>query len=437
MMMKKILVSIISLACLACSCTPVVGDLFEDSSAKRIEAEIERIKEILPDAPNGWLMEYFPEMSQSYGGYNLFLSFSPEMEVTAMSEATGKGKTATSSFSIKQSAGPVLSFDTYNEVLHYFSDPDDPAGIGGPGYGLEGDFEFLVLSATAEEVVLKGRKTGSVAVMTPFSPSMEWSDYLDDINKKRKELSDYYRLKYTNEDDETFELRLNRRYLEVYKYDDEGARYSEYYPFIVTLTGCRFYSPVVLGNEEIEGLILVPEMGEDGAFVPTNEASGIFVPSYPNLNELLITKNWFMARSGLSPYGQKLWDKAKEKLDAAGDKIIYCYLGMATNIQGTNYSFNFSSQKNGTGLLYFDYDYIGTDGISLQFSELGSYYGKEYYVNYGFNGVIDPIGNEKKRTFTLTTDDIKNPNWIKLTDKDDSENWFTVYRSTIYNPFEN
>lgn len=419
------------------SCTAKVDEVFDESASVRIEKELVRIREILPEVPNGWLMEYFPGASQSYGGYNVLLSFTHDMDVTAMSEATGKGVKATSKFALKQSSGPVLSFDIYNEVLHYFADPDDPAGAGGPGFGLGGDFEFLVLSASEEEIVLKGRKTGSVAVMTPMSPAMEWGDYLDDIAAKAREISNFYRLKYTGEDEEVFEGRLNKHNLEVFKYDGEGARYSEYYPFIVTLTGCRFYSPVVLGNEEVEGLVYIADMGDDGAFVPTNEATGMFVPSYPSFNEFVMTKNWFLKASSFSPSGKALWDKAKAKMDADGTRILYCYLGMNNTILGDNYSFIFMTEKEGNGFLSFDYDLVGQDGISLQFSEVGTVLGKDFYVNYGFNGVITPFGNDKKRTFKLTADDIKNPSWIKFTDVDDPDNWFTAYRSMIYYPFEN
>ena len=47
------------------------------------------------------------------------------------------------------------------------------------------------------------------------------------------------------------------------------------------------------------------------------------------------------------------------------------------------------------------------------------------------------MGNGKKRTFTLTVDGIKNPQWIKFTDEEDKENYFTVYRSTQYYPLNN
>lgn len=79
----------------------------------------------------------------------------------------------------------------------------------------------------------------------------------------------------------------------------------------------------------------------------------------------------------------------------------------------------------------------GEDRISLQFSKEGSLTGKEYYTNYYFNYILTPMGNDKQRTFTLTVDDIRSPQWIKFTDEEDKDNYFTVYRSMQYYPLNN
>ena len=84
-------------------------------------------------------MGHFPEANQAFGGYNVLLKFGTDGKVTVASELYGASQTATSLFSVKQSAGIVLSFDTYNTIFHLFSDPADPTGAGGKGYGLEGD----------------------------------------------------------------------------------------------------------------------------------------------------------------------------------------------------------------------------------------------------------------------------------------------------------
>ncbi len=175
--MKKIYYLLyLATAVLFAACTNEEDDLFDTSSALRADAAIAADTKILTDAANGWMMEYFPEAQQSYGGYNVLLKFGTDGKVTVASELYENSDITTSLYSVKQSAGIVLSFDTYNEIFHFFSDPSDPAGVGGNGYGLEGDYDFLILEATAEKVTLKGKKTGGIAVLTPMKE--DWEEYI-------------------------------------------------------------------------------------------------------------------------------------------------------------------------------------------------------------------------------------------------------------------
>lgn len=50
-------------------------DLFDLPAAERINAKLQEYSKILQDAPNGWKMEYFPEIKQSMGGYTYFCTF--------------------------------------------------------------------------------------------------------------------------------------------------------------------------------------------------------------------------------------------------------------------------------------------------------------------------------------------------------------------------
>ena len=56
---------------LAAACSPEEDDIFSDSSANRADAAIAADMQVLTGAANGWLMEYYPEASQMYGGYKL------------------------------------------------------------------------------------------------------------------------------------------------------------------------------------------------------------------------------------------------------------------------------------------------------------------------------------------------------------------------------
>ncbi|MDE6306810.1 MAG: DUF4302 domain-containing protein, partial [Muribaculaceae bacterium] len=132
------------------SCSNDVESVFPESSANRIDAALADVQDVLIGPANGWLMEYYPGSAQLFGGFNVLMQFSFDGHVTVASESAKEGETATSTYTLKQSAGAVLSFDTYNSVFHYYSDPDAPGG-GSAGYGMEGDFEFLIISVSPDE----------------------------------------------------------------------------------------------------------------------------------------------------------------------------------------------------------------------------------------------------------------------------------------------
>lgn len=417
------------------SCTPKIDPIFDDSAANRIEKEMLKVREILVNSPSGWLMEMYPSSTQAYGGFNVLMAFSADGRVKVASETAKANATAMSNYSLKQSAGCVLSFDTYNEIFHYFSDPANP-DAGYPGYGLEGDLEFIVLSADKYHIRLKGRKTGSYINMTPFSTSISWSDYLNTIKQQSKKLEDYYRLEYQAEGS-NYEARLIDHTFCIYRQlGDEKV--ITYHPFIVTLMGCKFYQPLQLGNSAIEGLYLNASAGNEGVFIPTNDVEGMFVPTNPPLNELLMSRNWFFAYSGMSPYGQKLWDVPREMLKEDGDDLIQCHLGNIVNIFGEFFAFNFTCNKSdGHSYLAFDYELIGDNRIALKFSQEGDTRALKYYKDFKFNYLLEPLGNTTRRVFTLTTDNNKQPTWIKFEEEENPENYFTLYRQQIYYPLAN
>lgn len=180
--MKKISYFIIFLSSiLLFSCTPQEENLFDESTANRVDAALASHKEVLMGAENGWLMEFFPARGQTYGGYNLLTKFTNDDMIVAGEQAAAI-ESSEGLYSLKYSAGPVLTFDSYNDMIHFYSDPNGSvSGIGGNGKGMEGDFEFLVMKATKDSVILKGKKTENKIIMTPLPKDKKWSDYIEGI----------------------------------------------------------------------------------------------------------------------------------------------------------------------------------------------------------------------------------------------------------------
>lgn len=423
--MKKIYYLFCLVAVMVVSaCTHEEEDLFDSSSADRADATIKAYTDILTGAENGWLMEYYPEMQQKYGGYNTLVKFDADGKVTVSSDIYGATDAVTSLYLVKQSAGAMLSFDTYNEIFHFYSDPSDPSGLGGAGYGMEGDYDFLILEATPEKVVVKGKKSGNVAVMTPVSGS--WADYITEIQTlEAAMLSNKYTMTVGGK--EIF-VRKSQRTLSL-SYEMNGETVSQKVSYIVTPTGMKFYAPITVNGTEFADLIY-----DESTDAFASSTSGVtMVKILPTVNELFVEGDWFIAYSRLGSFAKPYFDMVKDMEDDLGEVLQYAFMGSMLSESGT-FGFNFISSGYG-GVLYFNYQLIGDNQIALQFAMDGEGNGV-WYHNKGMYNALIPFGYNSPRLFTLTTDDIKNPTYITLTEDANPANSMTLFAAQISLPLE-
>jgi hypothetical protein len=166
-MKAKYLVMIGLLAATFAACSRDEESLFDKPAAIRAQEAVDNAFDVLTSNESGWEMAYFPNLEASAKGYNMVLKFNKNgnVSVTAKNSATTMNKIMTdtaSTWAVKSDYGPILTFDTYNDVFHAFSDPQEN------GAGLLGDYEFLILKATPELVLLKGKKHSAYTVMRPM-----------------------------------------------------------------------------------------------------------------------------------------------------------------------------------------------------------------------------------------------------------------------------
>ncbi len=162
-------------------------DLFDKSSALRMDEEIKADIALLTAAPKGWLVDYYPESDYSMGGYAMHWKFMTDGTVTVACEAEVNGvpvaEVATSLWDVKPEQAPVLSFDTYNKVLQYFCEPSqaDITGLGG-------DYEFIIRRniEMGNNLVITGKRNGNRLVLRPVDADVDPATYLAQV----KELSD-------------------------------------------------------------------------------------------------------------------------------------------------------------------------------------------------------------------------------------------------------
>lgn len=262
---------LLALACLGLqSCLFQEENYFDDSSANRATADVNRCGELLKAAPNGWVMEYYVGKDYSLGGITLLCRFDGQ-RVTMASQMSEADETVSSLYSVKSEQATMLSFDTYNYLVHYFGQPqgsmsDDPNGT------LGGDYEFIISSASAERIELKGKKYGNRIVMKALTEDQTWKQYLTKIKKVEDDAFFYeYDLLmdglYTGQ-----MLRSNYTFIVTY-YDEIGKVHQKTVPFMFTADGMRFHEPVTIDGQTMQNFVWKNEVI---SFVCTDEgATGV------------------------------------------------------------------------------------------------------------------------------------------------------------------
>lgn len=174
--MKKSFAIILGLACLLplSSCFKTEDDLFSESPAQRLNKLSKEYKEVLCGAEDGWALQYFA--SEYEQGYPMVVKFDENSGVTiAAKNATatsGQYAEESSTYSFVQDMSVVLSFDTYNPLLHVFADPM-PDGVGHMG-----DYEFQIqrVSENSDTVFVKGKKYGIEMRLIRFPMGAKFTD---------------------------------------------------------------------------------------------------------------------------------------------------------------------------------------------------------------------------------------------------------------------
>lgn len=213
-------------------------NFFDDSSANRISEALKSYNEILVAPENGWVMEYYPAGNQVYGGYNILVSFNEDGSVKVASELYQSNDYVTSLYTLKQSAGPVLTFDSYNEIMHLFSEPEG---------GLGGDYEFTIMSATPDKVVMSGTKTRNMIVLTPMPSEQTWDNYLDNVVKVQDDIFlGSFRLIVNGKVVGTVMQDYN---VFTLTYTESGDKSD--IPFVYTPDGLKLYEPIVIDGVTI------------------------------------------------------------------------------------------------------------------------------------------------------------------------------------------
>ncbi len=251
--MKRILYLIFMASILSLhSCVKDEENIFDSSSSERMAEALTEYDSILTEAPNGWVMSYYPEEDHSIGGYVFLCSFNSDGEVTVASEITTDnyepGDQVTSLYKLISDEGPVLSFDTYNEIFHYFS---EPSSSDVDGYS--GDYEFVFTSVSSDSIIMKGKKYENKIIMTPLEEGVDWGEYIQKIlDIEESSAFGTYNLFLNNSQEDTVATVTQSGRAFEFEYADGDEKTTEQVSFIYTTTGIRFYEPFSIDGVTME-----------------------------------------------------------------------------------------------------------------------------------------------------------------------------------------
>lgn len=432
--MKKIFWLLLALPFIFQSCLKDDEDIFPDSAADRMDKALKQDKEVLVGATNGWIMEYFPEKTQKYGGYTILVKFDANDEVTVSTERGGAGVTETSMYALIGDSGPVLSLNTHNSLFHYFSEPKNPDGIGPADSGMAGDYEFLILEATPEKVTLKGKKTGNRIIMTPIAADTDWKELMQQyLDTDAKDMAQAYAVNISGVE---ASASVSYRTITVTYPGENNEVVRSTGSYRIVPSGIVFYEPLSLNGIKVSEMQLT--QGADKEVILSDSKTGIvFTEILPEAVDQLLSGNWYFHYDNLGTYGKGQWDIEFTKYLFPNQRdIYYAYLGVLSGY----YGFCFAGVKDNTaepGVLIYSYKKLAGDRLSLQYAGSVAGSGLDYWNNYAIYNLARPLGvsNTSTKTFTVVTNDKRQPTLITLTDNDNPDNVFTLSAKTIYWPY--
>jgi len=238
------------------SCLFEQEDIFEKTSSARLTEAMETAQQALISSENGWVMEYYPESTQKYGGFVLTMKFT-QMEVEVRSQAKGPKASVTSYYKMINDNGPTLIFDTYNALIHTYSNPSATAY-----QAMGGEFEFVVMKVEEDRITLRGPRTGNTIYMYKLTEPAE--EYLAKVAQMEEDFM-LVGLKGTvGSTDVKFVIDTDAN--QISYTDAAGEKISQAY--VLTPVGFRTYAPFKFGDAALQDF----KVNEDGKHV---DCSGI------------------------------------------------------------------------------------------------------------------------------------------------------------------
>ncbi|MCS3553162.1 MULTISPECIES: DUF4302 domain-containing protein [unclassified Sphingobacterium] len=435
MKLKYLLILFLLPILLISSCKREEDRIFDTNATVRITEAVQNAYTVLQGNKAGWMMKFYPSKNQEFGGYTIFTKFISNEKVSIASDPIAGVET--SSYAVVAESGPVLTFNGYNKSIHWFSEPGmDNGGVVGDGgigpddSGMQGDFEFIVLKATADSVVLKGKKTGSHLVMLPLK-NEEFESLSKTYQEATNKFNQFLVYKLETPGSEVVNLDFDPRYRVFSNPNDQATGTMS---FRVIPGALEFYKEYIIEGKSFDRLNYVQPTSAYPNGYYTDKSNAIkIVPATAPLNIWFRNNLWSMSYSNTGPTGKIYWDRAKTALKTNGIVVNNAFIGKLTSNVGLIYVL-----QNGAvvgGVSHFIDPVKGTEDqiyIELEGYVIGNF--PIAYWTGGINNITTPFNG---RTFKITSDGTPNPTALTLTDIGIPTNTYKVFLKDINDPFNN
>ncbi|MNG72874.1 hypothetical protein D3C73_422650 [compost metagenome] len=429
MKLKYLLVLILLPLLLATSCKRDEDRIFDANATVRMTEAVQQAYTVLQANKAGWMMKFYPSNNQEFGGYTIFTKFISKEEVSIASDPFSGFKTST--YSVVPESGPVLSFNGYNKNIHWFSEPGkDNGGIGADDSGMRGDFEFIVLKATADSVVLKGKKSGSHLVMLPLKGT-EFESMSASYQEAASKFNEFEVYQLETAGNKTVELDFDPKMRVFSNPNDPSAKDIS---FRVVPGGLEFYEPYTIAGKTVARVdFIAPTTTYPSGYYTDKDNSLKIIPVPTPLNRWFKNNLWSVSYKNMGTLGKLYWNAGRPMLKERGIVVNNFYIGKNGSdgviiwvLQGGSVVGGLThiiQPKAGTE----DQVYIELEGYGVGNFVLAHWQGGLNYLSAPFDG----------NTFKITSDGTAKPSVITLTDMADPRNVIKLTLDDISDPLNN
>ena len=415
------------------SCSRMEPDLFDDSPAERMNEAVANIEALLSSSENGWVIDYFPNIGTE--GYTYLANFSSvyTVKMAAKNKYVSKYTESESTWNVIKDMGPVLTFDTYNDIFHFFAGPVAPGASKPDGKGLEGDYEFLVLGKTNDVITLKGKKHGAITIARRMPEGKNWEEYFNDLDKAKDYLLDknFFMLQLTVEDSTYFLTNGVSGTFNALRLGGDAITDTKQIPFLVTDYGVLFSqnflrdsisNPVrqFVFNSDKSQLIAVDK--DINSKIQAPPAIDVFLAVLNTNNKYIVVKE---NDENMGSTIKTAYDILKTEVTSRSR--VMDYVGFVNN-RTNGVSLAIRTSRSSTrieGFLDFNISKVADNEVSFSFK--GSYdnNGGTYYNTYEASHLVAAF--EDNYTISSYGGDGFAPNIFRLVSKNDPNKWFDLF----------